>query len=200
MTLVGITLTAWLLPAITRQWNDRQKAHELQASLVAEMASATARALIGGEDALAAHPKLRPTRELVGKGHIPPGEREWAVESLLIKAKLHAYFPPAVGDSWGAYKTLVSFSLFPIYGRGTQLSTSFEEKNFNQFFFNERKVFKTAYSLYTRTLTGLRRREVYATLEEQLLKIEEQLASDVLASHPKGYSTTASDLFHDLIP
>jgi hypothetical protein len=30
VTLLGIALTAWLLPAFTRQWDDRQKAQELQ--------------------------------------------------------------------------------------------------------------------------------------------------------------------------
>jgi hypothetical protein len=52
VTLLGIALTAWLLPAITRQWNDRQKAHELKAAVVAQIAAATARALTGGEDIL----------------------------------------------------------------------------------------------------------------------------------------------------
>jgi hypothetical protein len=52
VTLLGITLSAWLLPAITRQWDDRQKAHELQAVLVANMASASAKALIAAQHAL----------------------------------------------------------------------------------------------------------------------------------------------------
>src|SRR5215213_208236 len=46
VTLLGIALTAWLLPAITRQWDDRQKAHELKATLAADLASATARSLV----------------------------------------------------------------------------------------------------------------------------------------------------------
>ena len=29
ITLIGIALTAWLLPAFTRQWDDRQKVREL---------------------------------------------------------------------------------------------------------------------------------------------------------------------------
>jgi hypothetical protein len=46
VTLVGLALSAWLLPAITRQWDDRQKAHDLQASLVEDMSTASARALV----------------------------------------------------------------------------------------------------------------------------------------------------------
>src|SRR4051812_20833160 len=48
VTLLGIALTAWLLPAIARQWDDRQKAHEIQAGLITDMASATARVLADG--------------------------------------------------------------------------------------------------------------------------------------------------------
>src|SRR5262249_21299243 len=42
VTLIGIALTAWLLPAFTRQWDDRQKARDLKASLADEMSAATA--------------------------------------------------------------------------------------------------------------------------------------------------------------
>src|SRR5262252_3189899 len=49
MTLLGLALTAWLFPAVARQWDDRQKATELRASLVAQIASASAHALTGGE-------------------------------------------------------------------------------------------------------------------------------------------------------
>jgi len=39
VTAVGIALTAWLLPAFTRQWDDRQKEHELKTALIAEVGS-----------------------------------------------------------------------------------------------------------------------------------------------------------------
>jgi hypothetical protein len=47
ITLIGIVLSAWLLPAITRQWDDRQKAHQVKSALVTEMAEANARAFTG---------------------------------------------------------------------------------------------------------------------------------------------------------
>ena len=49
ITVLGFVLSAWLLPAMTRQWDDRQKVHELKAGVVSEMASVSAKALIGGE-------------------------------------------------------------------------------------------------------------------------------------------------------
>jgi hypothetical protein len=45
VTLLGIGLTAWLLPAFTRQWDDRQKAHEIKAALAFQIAAATADAV-----------------------------------------------------------------------------------------------------------------------------------------------------------
>src|SRR5438874_375987 len=52
VTLLGIALTAWLLPAFTRQWDDRQKSHELAASLIGESAAANADVLTAGQDAV----------------------------------------------------------------------------------------------------------------------------------------------------
>src|SRR5215471_7729030 len=49
VTLLGIVLTAWLLPAVTRQWNDRQSAHMVQAGIVSDMTAATARTLQRGD-------------------------------------------------------------------------------------------------------------------------------------------------------
>jgi hypothetical protein len=37
-------------------------------------------------------------------------------------------------------------------------------------------------------------------IEVALLGLEEEIGAEVLDSHTKGYSTTTSDLLHDLIP
>jgi hypothetical protein len=52
VTLLGIALSAWLLPAFTKQWSDRQKAHDLKAAIITDMASASARVLIGRDAVL----------------------------------------------------------------------------------------------------------------------------------------------------
>src|SRR3954465_14347156 len=58
VTLLGIALTAWLLPAFTRQWDDRQKAHELKTALTSQIATATADALIRSKQELRTAPKF----------------------------------------------------------------------------------------------------------------------------------------------
>src|SRR3954468_5890330 len=47
VTLLGIALTGWLLPAVSRQWDGRQRANELKAQIDLQIAAATAHALIG---------------------------------------------------------------------------------------------------------------------------------------------------------
>jgi hypothetical protein len=113
ITLVGLVLSAWLLPAITRQWDDRQKAHELKSAIVTDMASATAPALIGGE-ANWKPPVLRPgkTNVVDAGGQLPPATRarlghDWALASLRIEARLRAYFPKDVVQAWQIYSWLI---------------------------------------------------------------------------------------------
>src|SRR5258706_30058 len=48
VTLLGIALTAWLLPAFAHQRDDRQKAQEFKAALAAQIAAATADAVTAG--------------------------------------------------------------------------------------------------------------------------------------------------------
>ena len=48
VTLLSLILGAWLLPAFTRQWNDRQSAHTVKAGIVSDMTAATARVLQDG--------------------------------------------------------------------------------------------------------------------------------------------------------
>jgi hypothetical protein len=96
VTLAGIALTAWLLPAFTRQWDDRQRAQELKAALVTDMAAATARALIGGEAIW--DRELRPRS--VNRAKIAD---DWSRSAVEIEARLSAYFPSSIVVSWQIY-------------------------------------------------------------------------------------------------
>ena len=89
-------LDAWLLPALSRQWDDRQKAQQLKTAIVSEMASGSARALIGGE-ALWAGRKVDEARVLDA----------WAVESLMLETRLRAYFGQKIVTAWEIYSWLV---------------------------------------------------------------------------------------------
>ena len=100
LTLVGIALTAWLLPAFTQQWDDRQKAQELKAAVTADMAAATARALVGGEAIW--DRELNPRS--VDRAAIAD---DWSRAAVKIEARLSAYFPRTTVVSWQIYTWFV---------------------------------------------------------------------------------------------
>jgi len=95
ITVLGLALSAWLLPAMTRQWDDRQREHELKAGVVANMASSTAQALVGGE-------AIWSGRGLPTGGKERMGDR-WALSALQTEARLRTYFSPSVVAAWEVY-------------------------------------------------------------------------------------------------
>jgi hypothetical protein len=116
VTLLGIGLTAWILPAFTRQWDDRQKAHELKAAIVAESASATANVLTAAQRDVFT---LTPRSTAVFASDVgPPNllQRRWSVASLQLEAKFRAYFPERVQNLWRAYSAIVDYALARLYG------------------------------------------------------------------------------------
>jgi len=102
VTVFGVALTAWLFPALTRQWDDRQKEHELKAAVVSDMASATAHALVGGEAIWSGHALTK--QEQQEKRRI--GD-QWALSALEIEARIRTYFPSSVVASWLVYSWAV---------------------------------------------------------------------------------------------
>src|SRR4051812_10469288 len=114
VTLLGITLTAWLLPAFTRQWDDRQKAQELKAAIVADMAAATGAALVGGEAIWARAGQKLPRDRVAARSSLKTGRSQrdsvadtWARSSLTIESRLRAYLPQQIVKAWQVYTWLV---------------------------------------------------------------------------------------------
>jgi hypothetical protein len=99
VTLVGIALTAWLLPAITRQWDDRQQAHDLQAEVVAQIASATGHALVKADQA-----ESLPRNRAIARRQAADA---WLLATVPLEARLRAYFPADVVAAWDVYSYFV---------------------------------------------------------------------------------------------
>ena len=206
VTLVGIALTAWLLPAFTRQWDDRQKAHEFKAALVTDMAIATARALTGGENLLYSP---RPTT-----ARPSPARQDWSRESLQIEARLRAYLPAAAIDAWNGYAKIVDNALTVASGNpATDLRGLTTEPTYDPAY-HQSRAYENAWSAASKSLLDFVRPYVlffgggglaskiakYAELERRLLKLNQAIAMEVLRSHLDGYSTTSYGFFRDLIP
>jgi hypothetical protein len=224
VTLVGIALSAWLFPALTRQWDDRKRARELQALVAEDITSASARVLTTGRDSLFHTAFSRTGRSLprqLGLVPLSDSERGWSIATLQIEAKLRAYFPNHTLASWRGYSDFMIETLSIASGRVVGIAASVPDLAitppgklpgawYERLSEAERSLvkaqvrFRVAYDAHpdmtSLQLPAVRLLRAYNNVAGQLLAVEEQIASDVLASHPRGYTTSAHDFFHDLIP
>ena len=185
VAFLGVVLGSWLIPAFTRQWDDRQKAGELKASIVAEIASATGRALLDAHEA-----SMTPAGAPSVRGAIPAAGKDWSVANLEIRARLQAYFGPSAVDHWALVSQYVTSTLSVAY-RGpagdalipnpwvSRTTSPRLEKLFGEFFSGD---------------------NVFESLEIAILSEAEKLTSRLLAMHARGYSTTLHDFASDLVP
>ena len=182
IAVLGIGLSSWLIPAITRQWDDRQKAGDLKAALVTEMATATGRAVLDAQ-AFSHAPAGTP----------PPAAsaasvKEWSVAALEVRARLDAYFGPAAVDAWEVVTTYVNATLSRAYGGNAFIPGRLEQSA------PAPGRLQNLYSEYYSGDTGIE------PLAGELLTQEERVARSILEMNVRGYSTTWHDLLSDLLP
>jgi hypothetical protein len=225
-TLIGLVLSAWLLPAITRQWDDRQKAHQVKSALVTEMAEASARAFTGARRLL-----FVPRFDVAAGNFAPPPQplEQWSKDSVRIEAELRANLPPRDVRPWQHYSALVDTLVATATGISSANSgvggTTFSaqllhgaafpksdlvgyKKTFNAIlaWSGQRlsvpiKIAKLRKVLDTDTAdAGWRLLLKYAGFETTVVRMEQDIAKRVMTAHIRGYSTTWRDFFHDLIP
>jgi hypothetical protein len=94
-TVAATLATAWIFPALSHQWQDRQKAKELTAGLVSQIGSHTSEALVTSSfltnDRFASSgDSSRPgfNQEVFNRLDL-----EWRTSSAEIEAQLQAYYP-----------------------------------------------------------------------------------------------------------
>jgi hypothetical protein len=223
LTVLGFALSAWLLPAMTRQWDDRQKEHELKVGVVSDIASVSARALLSGEAVWGLQATARERKQF---------EKEWKLSSLGLEARLGAYFAPSVVGSWEIYAWAVdrfidarspsaSAALQDAVrpgappldphvadavaqllamrrdGRGPSFRKSATTPISDGINIPRlRKMLSPELEHYEQTAPYAK----WTAFEKQLLNVEQAVADQVLRSHATGFSTTPRDLMHDLLP
>jgi hypothetical protein len=199
VTFLGIALTAWLLPAFTHQWDDRQKVRELQAQFADAIAVGTATALSKG--ALAASQTSTVEARRIA---LDPIESDWEIARTRIQLKLSAYFPRAVVTAWQ------DFGLEVVRFLRVCRYVGFPTKGYE---------FVTGFWLGLLNLTKeqLERPSVEGPLEFMLqnpnyrrkgleltrafmLAHATEVTETMLRAHAAGYSTTKRDLINDLLP
>jgi hypothetical protein len=193
VTIVGALLTAWLIPAFTRQWQDRQTARELKASVVAQMNGATADAVINS--AFIAANRLPSSQ---GSGFDQEAfnrlDLKWRQDGAAVEARLRAYFSPVLVGEWASYEELVLNTYFLLTDR--------------RFLRPETVAQLRGLGLSAATLAPLARpwtgsgeqRTAYYYVYRAVLDARTPLLDGVMSADPEGYSTTTGDIFRDLLP
>ena len=228
VTLLGLALSAWLLPAMTHQWDDRQKQHELRAAVVADMASSTARALVGGEAIWSGQPLTAQERQRLAS--------QWALATLGIEARLRTYFSPSAVTGFEVYSWAVdrfirarnvsaAAALQDAVGSDVPLdpgvvdaaaqllalseTTSGPVPNFgvdphSSTTISDKKNLKLLRKMLSPELAGYENGPIvvakWTALEKGLLGLERAVADQILRSDATGFSTTTRDLLDDLLP
>jgi hypothetical protein len=194
VTLLGIALTAWLLPAFTRQWDDRQKARELKAAVIAQIAAATA--------AQAVETKKVSARRLYLTGNGPSESAYeclndlWLLHSMSIEARLRAYFPNDIVSRWHDFDTtMANLSSMAFVGLNPGDAKSLSGS------------LGVPPGRLARDLSELDRSQfesvtaaVFGDIVNGVLTKQNAMTTAILNAHVAGYSTSGGDLLHDLVP
>lgn len=102
LLLVGAAITNYLLPRLTRRWQDRQKEIELKTAFVGEIADAVLKMITAVQYAeLGAASQSQPDYDAA--------HRSWEMERARVDARLRGYFPDTdLPDEWRRLADVVS--------------------------------------------------------------------------------------------
>jgi len=193
VAIVGTLVTALLIPAFTRQWQDRQKARELKALVVARINGATADAVINS--AFIAANRLPSSS---GGGFDQEAfnrlDLKWRQDGAAIEAQLRAYFPASVVVEWLSYQDLVLNTYFLLTDR-----TFLRPETLARI--RGLGVAQENVDALARPWTGTgRQRTAYYWAYRAVLDARTAILDDVMGAEPEGFSTTTGDILRDLVP
>jgi len=220
---ISLFVTALLIPAFTRQWDDRQKANDVRHALVDEIASTSAVALSRASDLLSTSLKARPTKPVLALlARTPAPEATWGRQGLEIQAKLAGYFNESLILQWQDYRDLVSLMLGDADGDINSASTPglslpsssnpLAERALEQIqkFGNQRvralgllrvngrpgaKHGRLDPSRVDRVYRAISNAQItLAAVQRLLLQFQGTIDAEIAVAHARGFSTTWRDL------
>jgi hypothetical protein len=172
-------LAAWVVPQLTRQWQDHQKALEIQSGLVGSMSQWSSDAIISSRLRASRAPTATSQKELDASTHT------WAVQSSIIASRLRAYFPDSdVGDRWSRYADGVTDYLQLVARVDPYRSLVVEQIRALGL---SRTSPPVDWGVLERTNTGGDFVRSYTLLSFALLDRRDTLVREVLRAHPNGY-------------
>ena len=99
----GALISGLLIPAITRQWQNHQKALEIKTQLVSELSKTIMEIIIATQFA-----HLRAVSQQ--QADFDKAYREWEIQSSVIGTKLQAYFPDTtIPEEWTDFSEIVTY-------------------------------------------------------------------------------------------
>ena len=189
VTVVAALLGSWLLPQITRQWQDHQKALEIQTGLVGQMSESVSSAVANGRfiaAGLVAQSSGDPRAE---QGAWNDSYRAWTTTSASIGAKLRAYFGTRVGSEWQSFTYVVTDFLLlsakpkPGGGRVEQVREILGYRSQ----LKGLELSRQECVVLSTTRAGPAFQTAYAKLARGLLTRQDELVQRVLDAHVSGF-------------
>jgi hypothetical protein len=201
LTVVGALFTLWVLPAFTRQWEDRQKAREIQSALVEEIAIASSEA-----HAAASAGTLGTNADAAWD--------KWQVEQNKVEARLRAYFGANVVDEWTLYADAQG-AVLAIAGIDSDYASPWVVKPLPTSASiviqahvdtllkapgTERWSRPSIDNDYFASADPSLRASAVGYAQDDLANSRSIVIASILAASPHGYSTSRRDLLSDLLP
>lgn len=199
--LAATLATAWLFPALSHQWQDRQKAKELTAALVSQIGNDTSQALV--TSSFITHHRFSSSRDPSKPGFNQEEfnriDLEWRTSSAEVEAQLQAYFPHQVVREWRDYSNLVwgtyrlitdNESARP--GTVRRLRELFQGVVPGWYIDRMEEPWKDR--------PDSDARKAYFHVSQAVLAHRSAVIDEMLRSSPSGFSTRPADLLSDLLP
>jgi hypothetical protein len=185
VTVVAALLGSWLIPQLTRKWQDHQKALEIQTGLVSQMSESVSDAAATGRFVAAhlvqrasTHPRLSEQQAW------NDGYRDWTTSSASIGAKLRAYFGADIGDEWrGLADDVTNFFLLSAgndqASRNEQVGAISSDRCLRMTPYGK-KVLATG-----KPAGGFQ--DAYGQLAQRIVQCSDKVVQDVLDAHVSGF-------------
>ena len=201
VTAAVTVATAWLFPALSHQWQDRQKAKEVTAAIVSRIGSDTSQALVTSSFLTynRFHASDQPSKFGFNQDVFNKLDLDWRTSSAEIEAQLQAYYPDRVVDEWREYSELVW---------GTyRLITN----NMNSRPGTVRRLRELFHGIVPGWYIDKMEepwvdrpdpdaRKAYFAVSQAVLARRTVVMDEMLRSRPAGFSTRPGDLLRDLVP
>jgi hypothetical protein len=102
LLLVGSLISSYLIPSVTRQWQNHQKQLEIRTQLVGDISDAVARIITAVQF-------VEVGSATQSQSQFDEAFRSWEIERAILGSEIRSYYPHTdIGDSWSAFSEIVT--------------------------------------------------------------------------------------------